>query len=130
MRIGVYGGSFNPPHIGHLIPVEWAADILRLSKVLIVPAKSPPHKDAEQLAASEHRFEMTRLAIEDNPLFELCAVEFDEGQPPYTVALLRRLGELYPDDDLILLIGADSLAELTSWHHFELLPSAYLRRPL
>jgi nicotinate-nucleotide adenylyltransferase len=115
-RLGIYGGTFDPPHLGHLILAETAADTLRLDRVLFVPAGSPPHKAASSVRSSaEHRLAMVRLAIKDNPRFALSRVDLDRPGPHYTVDMLRLLGAAHPDAQLFFLIGADSLVDLPIW---------------
>lgn len=121
MKIGIYGGSFNPIHFGHLIPVSFVAEEAELDIVYFVVAKTPPHKDADSLIEDYHRLEMVRLALSENPRFEASDIELKEGQKPYTVDLLATMREKFPDDRLVLLIGADSLFDLKTWYNWELL---------
>lgn len=115
-RLGVFGGTFDPPHLGHLVLAEAAADHLGLARVLFVPAGVPPHKERAAVRAdAEHRAEMTRLAIADNPRFALARTDLGRPGPHYTVDMLRLLREEYPYSDLILLMGGDSLRDLPTW---------------
>jgi len=115
-RLGIYGGTFDPPHLGHLILAETAADTLRLDQVLFVPAGTPPHKVAATLrSAAEHRLAMVRLAIEGNPRFALSRVDLDRPGPHYSVDMLHLLRDEHPGAALFFLIGADSLADLPTW---------------
>jgi len=115
-RLGIYGGTFDPPHLGHLILAETAADSLRLDRVLFVPAGTPPHKAAATLrSAAEHRLAMVRLAIEGNPRFALSRVDLDRPGPHYSVDMLHLLRDEHPGAALFFLIGADSLADLPTW---------------
>jgi len=115
-RLGVFGGTFDPPHLGHLVLAEAAADHLGLVRVLFVPAGAPPHKEASAVrAGAEHRAAMTRLAIAGNPRFALARTDLDRPGPHYTVDMLRLLREEYPHSDLVLLIGGDSLRDLPTW---------------
>lgn len=117
-RIGLFGGSFNPIHFGHLITAQAAAEQLGLDRLIFVPSAQPPHKPATgQLAPAEHRLQMVRLAVEGTPLFDASDVELKRSGPSYTIdtiAEFRR--ELGLDVLLHLLIGADSLADLCLWH--------------
>ena len=115
---GVFGGSFDPPHVGHLIIAEHIARRRRLDTVMWVPAKNPPHKDPMNLSPAEDRVEMVRLAIEGNPLFELSTIEMSDDQPPYSVNLLETLQQKYPDDKLYFILGGDSLYELPTWKDY------------
>ena len=115
-RIGVYGGTFDPPHLGHLILAETAADSLELARVLFVPAADPPHKSAAQVRASAaHRLAMVELAIAGNPRFGLSRVDIDRAGPHYSVDMLRLLGAQFPQAELVFLIGVDSLRDLPTW---------------
>ncbi len=117
MRIGVFGGTFSPPHIGHLIVAEEMREKLKLDKVLFIPAFSPPHK--RRFVAYEHRREMVKIAIADNPHFSLSEIERERGGPSFTVDTLKELKRIYPKDKLFLIIGADQFSELTTWKNPE-----------
>lgn len=115
-RIGVYGGTFDPPHLGHLILAETAHDSLHLARVLFVPAAEPPHKEASSVRAPvADRMAMVNLAIEDNPRFEVSRVDVDRPGPHYSVDMLRLLHDQYPDAELVFMIGGDSLRDLPIW---------------
>lgn len=116
-RIGVFGGTFDPIHYGHLVIAEDARVYLQLEKVLFVPARQPPHKPSGSYSAFPHRVRMTELAIADNPHFVLSLIEAKRPGPSYTVDTLRQLrAELGPDVELYFIIGMDSLANITTWH--------------
>lgn len=115
MRIGVFGGSFNPPHLGHLVVAEAARIQLQLDKVLWVPNNTPPHKTLDEGASTTDRKRMVALAIETNPHFELSEIELEREGPSYMVDTLGLLREEYPDDELWLIIGMDSLASFNQW---------------
>ncbi len=114
-RLGVFGGTFDPIHIGHLIAAQevWAA--LRLDRVLFVPAGEPPHKRGLPVTPAEHRVAMVALAIQDNPAFVLSRIEVDRPGPSYTVDTLRQLRATWPAAELFLIIGADELLSLPTW---------------
>lgn len=115
-RLGVFGGTFDPPHLGHLILAETAADCLALSRVLFVPAAKPPHKQSSAIRASAaHRLAMTELAIAGNPRFALSRIDMDRPGPHYTVDMVRLLREQYPGAEMFLLLGGDSLRDLPTW---------------
>ena len=115
MRIGVFGGTFDPIHWGHLILAEQCREQRRLDKVLFVPAGEPPHKSPEQITPGKLRREMVELAIAGNPAFEASDVELARSGPSYTADTLTELRSKYPGDELFLLIGSDSLTELAEW---------------
>ena len=108
----MFGGSFNPVHLGHLLVADEIAEILDLERVLFVPAASPPHKPAAELAPARHRFEMTRLAVAEHPRFEVSDVELKRSGPSYTVDTLEALA---PRGDLHLIIGSETFLDLLSW---------------
>lgn len=114
-RLGVLGGTFDPPHYAHLVLAENARVQLGLDLVLFVPVGQPPHKAIHDLASVEHRVAMVEAAIADNVAFRLSRVDLDRPGPHFTVETLRLLKEEYPSVDLFFLIGGDSLAELSRW---------------
>ena len=116
MDIGLFGGSFNPPHLAHLVVAEIARDQFGLDEVWWIPNATPPHKPDHGLAAVEDRLAMTRRAIDDNPSFRLCDIEVRRSGVSYTVETLRALQEQYPDTAFGLLLGSDSLDHFASWH--------------
>lgn len=118
-RIGIFGGTFNPVHMGHLIMAQDALEVFDLSKVLFVPCDLPPHKDASRLAPAAHRATMLEKAIEDNPDFEMCDIEIRRGGTNYSIDTVRHLRNLYPRNDLFFIIGSDSLMELHQWKDIE-----------
>ncbi len=117
-RRGIFGGSFDPPHMGHLIIAQAMANHLELDIITWVPARTPPHKDSTKLSSAEHRYGMTELAISGNPLFEISAIEMNSDQPPWTKFLLERFRQDFPEDELYLIIGGDSLTEFHTWRDY------------
>ena len=120
LRLGVFGGSFNPVHLGHLLAADDVRRQLQLDRVLLVPACRPPHKRGP-LAPYRHRLEMTRLAITGRPRLELCRIEEERSGPSFTVDTLAQLRSLYPGAALYLIVGADQYGEVSSWRQPELL---------
>ncbi len=115
-RIGLFGGSFDPIHHGHLIMARAMAERLRLARVILLPSAQPPHKQADSLAPATHRTEMVRLAIEHDPLFQLSDHDLSRTGPTFTVDTVQHFRDHYgPTTPLFWIIGADSLAELTTW---------------
>jgi len=112
----VFGGTFDPPHLAHLAIAEWAADALRLERVLFVPAGQPPHKSKSALSAAAHRLAMTRLAVRGNARFAVATLELSRPGPSYTVDTLRALQARFPLARLHLIMGADMLADVPNWH--------------
>jgi len=114
-RIGVLGGTFDPPHVGHLWLAALAADHLDLDRVLFMPAAQPPHKGGRLISKGTDRLLMTRLAIHTDPTFELSALEMERPGPSYTIDSVLELKRLYPDSQPFLLMAADSLAQIDTW---------------
>lgn len=116
MRLGIFGGTFDPPHIGHQILAAEAYDQLNLDKVLWVLTPYPPHKNDQEITSLEARLKMVKASIAENERFELSRVEMDRQPPHYSVDTLSILAERYPSAELIYLVGSDSLIDLHTWH--------------
>lgn len=115
-RIGLYGGSFNPIHHGHLIVARAVAERLSLTRVVFLPSANPPHKASGDLLDPRHRAEMVRLAVKDDPLFEFSDYDLTRSGPSYTIETIEHFKKmLEPEAKLFWIVGADSLAELSSW---------------
>ena len=116
MKIGVFGGSFNPVHCGHLILAEHAADAAELDRVILVPAYESPFKTGTGGEISRHLLQMTRIAAEQNPRFEVSSMEIDKGVTSYTIDTMRAISaEIGTGDRLSFIMGADSFASLEKW---------------
>jgi nicotinate-nucleotide adenylyltransferase len=116
MRIGVFGGTFDPVHLGHLILAEQCRDQGRLDRVLFIPAARPPHKQEQPLTAFAQRVEMLALAIAGQPAFRVDELEKDREGPSYTVDTLAELHRRHPGAELFLLVGSDTLHDLPHWY--------------
>lgn len=117
MRLGVLGGTFDPPHVGHLLLAEEARLALSLGQVLFTPAGGPWRKAGQELSPREDRLAMVRLAVADNPHFAVSALEIEREGPSYTAETLAALHEQLPDDsEIFFIMGADSLADFPRWH--------------
>ncbi|HEX2221179.1 MAG TPA: nicotinate-nucleotide adenylyltransferase [Candidatus Limnocylindria bacterium] len=114
-RVGVLGGTFDPPHVGHLWLAALAADELSLDRVLFMPAGRPPHKRRRSISSTTDRLLMTRLAIAGEPRFELCPIEIERRGPSFTVDSIAELRRAYPDAHLFLVMAADSLVQIDTW---------------
>ena len=118
-RIGILGGSFNPPHLAHLVCASEAAAQLSLDRVLLTPVAAPPHKEAEQDPGPQARLELCRLAIAGDERLGVCDLEVVRGGPSYTVDTLRELHARTPEDHLTFIVGGDIALGLPSWHEPE-----------
>ncbi|HID89458.1 MAG TPA: nicotinate (nicotinamide) nucleotide adenylyltransferase [Anaerolineales bacterium] len=116
MRLGVLGGTFDPPHYGHLHLAQTGLDRLDLDRVLFVPAGQPPHKPDQPITPAFHREAMVSLAIAGDERFVLSRADLDRPGPHYTADLLGILHRAYPEADLYFLMGSDSLAQFLTWH--------------
>lgn len=119
MRLGIFGGAFNPIHNGHLALARSYYKSLRLDRVLFVPTAVPPHKTSEYLAPAKDRINMTRIAIADEPAFEVCDIEFYRSGKSYTYDTLLSLRGIYPDSEFFLIIGADQFLSFHEWYRYK-----------
>ena len=120
MNLTVFAGTFNPIHIAHLIIAESVRDSMNCEKILFIPSYIPPHKE-NNLADAYHRFNMVKLAIADNPYFEVSDIEFRMKNTSYTINTIRKLYEEMPDIEgkINFIIGTDAYKEINSWHESE-----------
>jgi nicotinate-nucleotide adenylyltransferase len=124
-RIGILGGTFDPPHIGHLWLAALSADAIGLDRVLFMPAAQPPHKRTDRMTNAADRLLMTRLAIAGDDAFELTLIEMERPGPSFTIDSVDELQRAYGTDaQLFLLMAADSLAQIETWRE----PDALLER--
>ncbi len=115
-RLGIFGGTFDPIHHGHLIVAEVMLEELGLDRVLFLPAGQPPHKVGRPITPVHHRVTMLYLALQGNPRFGVSLVDVQRPGPCYTVDSLRLLRAEYPEAELVFLMGEDSLRDLPTWH--------------
>ena len=115
-RIGVFGGTFDPPHVGHLIVAAELGHALDLDRVLFVPAGRPPHKTAAEVSNDNDRLAMVRLAVAGNPAFGVSTADVDRNGPSFTSDLLARLSAELAPASVVFLMGEDSLRDLPTWH--------------
>ncbi len=118
-NVGMLGGTFDPPHLAHLIAGERAVEAFALDTLLFIPTNTPPHKHGNAISSAEDRFAMTTLAIQGNRTFEASHIELDRPGPSYTIDTLRELQEQFSPDKIFLFIGLDQLAVFNSWHRNE-----------
>ena len=115
--VGLYGGSFDPIHFGHLISARSVAEQLGLDRIVLIPSARPPHKLGGVKTAPEHRLAMAKLAVEGDPLFEVSDTELHREGPSYTFDTVRQFRQSLGDDaDIYWLIGGDTLPELPTWY--------------
>ena len=114
MRLGLFGGRFDPPHIGHLLAAQSAFEALGLDELWFIPAKTPPHKPA--LASADARVQMLLLATLSNPVFEVSRLELLRDGPSYTFDTVMETKKQRPDATLFFITGVDAYADVASWH--------------
>lgn len=123
-RIGILGGTFDPPHLGHLVLAEYAVEELGLSQVLFVPAADPPHKRGIVRSPISLRLPMLELAIDNDPRYRISRVDIDRPGPHYAVDMVGLLQDAMPNTELYFLMGSDSFSELPNWSR----PDELIRR--
>jgi nicotinate-nucleotide adenylyltransferase len=121
--IGILGGTFNPPHMGHLVMAQEALDQLDLDRVVLMPVAVPPHKEAREDPGAAARLELCRLAVADDERFEVSTLEIERGGASFTVDTLRELHDVEPEHDLTFIVGGDMAQSLPAWRD----PEAILR---
>ncbi|TXT22925.1 MAG: nicotinate-nucleotide adenylyltransferase [Planctomycetota bacterium] len=114
-RLGIYGGSFDPVHLGHLLLAETCRETCDLDRVLFLPCGQSPHKPNGAVASGNQRAEMLEFAVAGDPRFGVCRIELERSGPSFTVETLRQLRVEQPDSELFFLMGADSLSDLPLW---------------
>jgi nicotinate-nucleotide adenylyltransferase len=119
VRLGILGGTFNPPHLGHLVCAQEAYVQLGLDLVMLIPARIPPHKRIEHEPGAEHRLELCCLAARSDERFAVSDLELVRPGPSYTVDTLNALHSQVPDNELFLIVGGDIAAGLPEWHQPE-----------
>lgn len=118
--IGIMGGTFDPIHVGHLVIAETVRESLGLGGILFIPSNNPPHKDNAKITGASHRFEMVKLAIDDNSYFHASDIEISREGITYSIDTLALLAKEYRNDrDYVYIIGADTVWDLVNWYKFE-----------
>lgn len=115
-RVGILGGTFNPPHLGHLMIADQVQNQLGLDKVMFMPDNIPPHVDHKDAIDPQHRLKMLHLSIDDNPNFEVEDYEIKRGGVSYTVDTMKALTQLHPENQYYFIIGGDMVDYLPKWH--------------
>ncbi len=134
MKIGIFGGTFDPPHFGHLLLAEFVRDELELDKIYLMPALLPPHKTDRIVTDSKLRYEMVKLLCGDDKYIRPSDADLTHNRKPsFTIDLLDELSQKYPEDSFVLIIGGDSVLEFTTWRRWEEILNKYdvvaLQRP-
>ena len=119
MRIGLYGGTFDPIHIGHLIVIENAINYMNLDKVIILPSSNPPHKKHKKKTATNIRVEMVAEAIKDNDKIILSTYESTDQNVRYTHETIRYFKKYFPEDEIFYILGEDSFLTIDTWRNYE-----------
>ncbi|MDF7808520.1 nicotinate-nucleotide adenylyltransferase [Pontiellaceae bacterium B12219] len=118
-RIGIFGGSFDPLHLGHLVIAQDAAEKLGLSEVIFIPAAIPPHKQHLQQSSAEHRLNMLNEVLESDTRFSVSDIEMQRGGVSYSFETVRALKGEYPAVELVLIVGTDTLVDLHNWYNID-----------
>lgn len=118
-RIGILGGTFDPPHIGHLVLADCALESLSLDQLLFAPAADPPHKHGSTRLSIEHRLPMLERALTLDPRFAISRVDIDRPGPHYTVDMVGIIQAQHPDAELFFVMGSDSLRDIITWYQPE-----------
>ncbi len=119
MKIGLFFGSFNPIHVGHLIIAQYMLNEAGLDKIKFVVSPHNPLKQKDDLVDSALRLKMVALSIADNPKFELDSIEFSLPLPSFTYVTLEQLTEIYPEDELFIIMGSDTINNINHWKNFQ-----------
>jgi nicotinate-nucleotide adenylyltransferase len=117
-RIGIFGGTFNPIHLGHLRSAEEVREAQQLDRILFIPSATPPHKAVNGLVTAAHRLAMARLAVAGNPSFRVSTVEIERGGPSYSVDTLRLLRARMPAAQFFFILGIDAFREIATWRDY------------
>ncbi len=119
MKTGIFGGSFNPVHKGHIHLAESIRQELGLDRIFFVPSRISPHRSSAEYVSAEDRLEMLRLACREREGLEVCSYELDSDRVSYTIYTVEYFREIYPEDELFLLVGSDMLMSFDKWYRFE-----------
>lgn len=118
-KIGIFGGTFDPPHNGHLLMANEVLYSLNLDKIWFMPNNIPPHKQKEPVTETHHRVNMLKRAIEGNPFFQVQLIELEREGPSFTYDTVKILKERYPNEEFYFIIGSDMIENLPHWHRIE-----------
>lgn len=131
--VGIFGGTFDPVHLGHLRAAEEVREILGLSKIYFVPSAVPPHKNPVETTSPSDRLKMLELAVSSNTYFDISTFELDKGTTSYTIDTLLYLSSMYPDSELYFIVGSELFRDIETWKSFKglfkLANFAVIKRP-
>lgn len=116
MKVGIFGGTFDPIHFGHLLLAEQARETASLHEIWFIPAGEPPHKQGKSITSAKERKKMVELAVEGNPQFKVHPIELMRTGPSYTIDTIKELKNHHPQDEFFLLVGADMVKDLPKWY--------------
>ena len=119
-RIGLFGGTFNPIHSGHLRAAEIVQKKFHLDKILFIPSYIPPHKDTAEITSPTHRLKMVELALDPYSHFVPCSIEVDAKEKSYSILTLNKIKNLYPEALIFFILGLDAFIEIDTWKDYEL----------
>jgi nicotinate-nucleotide adenylyltransferase len=119
LKIGLFGGTFNPIHLGHVKAAEIVAERFLLDKLFFIPSYIPPHKESDQIASPGHRLRMVELALEPFPRFFPSSIEVDAGGMSYSIVTLKKMKIQYPEARILFLLGVDAFLEIETWMDYE-----------
>jgi nicotinate-nucleotide adenylyltransferase len=121
-KVGIFGGTFNPIHLGHLRSAEEIRETFTLDRMYFVPAARPPHRSGDTLVSAVHRLKMVELAVADNPFFQASAIELERTGPSYSVGTIRTFREVLEPESLFFVIGFDAFREIHTWKEYASIP--------
>ena len=124
MKIGIYGGTFNPIHLGHLRTAEEIRQRFGMREIIFVPSAQPPHKQSPEIVDGSDRLKMVALAVTGNPKFSVSDLEVRRGGKSYSLDTLREIKQLHPESDLAFICGLDAFLEIDTWYHYQQLFAA------
>jgi nicotinate-nucleotide adenylyltransferase len=118
LKTGIFGGTFNPVHVGHVINAQFITEEFSLDRIIFIPSKKPVHKEIDNDILLDERCAMLQCALEGIPWFEVSRIEVDRTSASYTITTIDHFRQLHPDDELFLIIGADSYNDLNTWKDY------------
>lgn len=118
-RVGLFGGTFNPPHLGHMLFAQEAMLVYDLDEIWFIPVNIPPHKESEELASNHDRLDMLRVSTEQNPKFFVSTIELERKGPSFTIDTVKELQNMYPNVKFYFLIGGDMIDYLPKWERID-----------